>query len=747
MSGLLCVAVAGLIWHFAARSKVTSSAVRPMPLVTTTVSGPAVSSMAAVATNTAAAKTNRFAYRLSNTTKTLKELQPVPHAILLENALIDTDGKLDLAIPKTLRAAGDPGAYIVQARGVVNAGFRAALAAAGAQMVSYIPNNAYLVRLAPAGAGILASNALVQAVLPYEPYYKLQPSLLGRAVKAQPLPPGTALTLGLYSADAPATEAQIEQIGGTIIARDGSVFCPVLRVLAPADWTALARLPGVRIMEPAHRRETANDLSRVTTGVSIDGTTTNLLNYLNLTGLNVLVAVNDTGVDTNHPDFSLVGSAAAPGTVPPSRVTGFTPFDLVDTNGHGTFDAGIIAGNGSESSTINNATNLPEGSVVGADFRGKAPAANIFSINFGYSDYVLQTNAALQGALISNNSWDNGDPAYDLAAASYDFATRDALPFSPGSQPVLFVFAAGDDGGGDNDGQEGSADTIMSPGTAKNVITVGALEQNRNITNLVSTITTSVDTNGNPVLVTNQVAYWQPQTDSGSQVAFYSSRGNVGVGTEGTFGRFKPDVVAPGTFVVSTRSSQWDTNAYFNPTNVEITSYTYQTVPTNTLEYYNASVPPNAVGVVITITPNNLSNPFPPDMPIYVAQSFQPTTNFNDFVTTKDGVTIPPDGGAGYLQQVQNGGFYFAVGNSTNVAVNYDLTVAVLLTNNVGDRYQVLAAMDQSLAPYYRYESGTSMSAAEVSGILALMQDYFTNTLQLTPSPALLKAMLINGSR
>ena len=48
---------------------------------------------------------------------------------------------------------------------------------------------------------------------------------------------------------------------------------------------------------------------------------------------------------------------------------------------------------------------------------------------------------------------------------------------------------------------------------------------------------------------------------------------------------------------------------------------------------------------------------------------------------------------------------------------------------------------------YYRYETGTSMAAADVSGVLALMEDYFTNTLALTPSPALLKAMLINGAR
>ncbi len=52
-------------------------------------------------------------------------------------------------------------------------------------------------------------------------------------------------------------------------------------------------------------------------------------------------------------------------------------------------------------------------------------------------------------------------------------------------------------------------------------------------------------------------------------------------------------------------------------------------------------------------------------------------------------------------------------------------------------------------APWYRYESGTSMAAADVSGVLALIQDYFTNQFQpsLTPSPALLKALLINGSR
>ncbi len=79
--------------------------------------------------------------------------------------------------------------------------------------------------------------------------------------------------------------------------------------------------------------------------------------------------------------------------------------------------------------------------------------------------------------------------------------------------------------------------------------------------------------------------------------------------------------------------------------------------------------------------------------------------------------------------------------------VNYDVTVAIATTNDLGDAEQVLEGLDNGLAPWYRFETGTSMSAPAVSGLLALMQDYFTNTLSLRPSPALLKAMLINGSR
>ena len=139
-------------------------------------------------------------------------------------------------------------------------------------------------------------------------------------------------------------------------------------------------------------------------GVSLDTRTPT--NYLNLYGQNVTVAVIDTGVDTNHPDLQ-------------GRVTGTA---LVDNDGHGTHVAGIIAADGGKSDTVTNAMGSINPGTNG-QYRGKAPQANLYSLNFNLSDFFLQENvAAKTNILISNNSWSYGNSLYDIAAASYDAA-------------------------------------------------------------------------------------------------------------------------------------------------------------------------------------------------------------------------------------------------------------------------------------------------------------------------------------
>jgi subtilisin family serine protease/subtilisin-like proprotein convertase family protein len=672
---------------------------------------------------------SRFAHRLSNTSQTVGQLARRDKAILLENALFDTESAIP-AIPAELQAQGDPGTYIVQAKGPIDDAFRKLLQQAGATIVSYVPNNAYLVRAS--ASAVLSLTAAAQIVLPYEPYYKLRPSLLDAVLTQKPLPDNPTLNVSLFADAQQETLDEFKKLGVEVVGEDRSPFGPILKVKLPNEAhknvgvTTIARLQGVQAIEVIRPRVHVNDLSRVRVGVAADALDPD--NYLGLTGNGTTVNVNDTGVDAQHPDLQ-------------GRVFGDTTISLVDSNGHGTHVAGIIASSGSKSDTVTNA----EGSIMpGIDpqFRGMAPGAKIFSIStdtlFGSgTDSYLQETAAKTNAFISNNSWQYfDDTEYDFAAASYDAAVRDAWPERSGSQPMVYVFAAGNNGGGNNQGTGGSADTIGSPGTAKNVITVGAIEQNRNITNK-TVIHHQVDTGTNVMDIgfTNQP--WVATTDSSNEVAAFSSRGNVGVGVEGDFGRFKPDVVAPGTFIVSTtEKDHWDQRAYYNPTNYHYDFITDQVVETNTLEPYAIFVPENAVQLIIRVFADV-------DLPIYVRQSAVPTTNNYQLLRTNI-VSIPPDLAS---LSPRDTFWNYAIGNPTSNEVSFAIETVLVTTNDLGNYLEVLSNMNNSLGPYYRYESGTSMSAADVSGMVALMQEYFEQRLNLTNSPALMKALLINGAR
>ena len=68
--------------------------------------------------------------------------------------------------------------------------------------------------------------------------------------------------------------------------------------------TSLAALAEVQGIEIEPQRKAASDLTRVALGISLD--TTNSSNYLNLTGSNIWVNINDTGIDTTHPALAKV---------------------------------------------------------------------------------------------------------------------------------------------------------------------------------------------------------------------------------------------------------------------------------------------------------------------------------------------------------------------------------------------------------------------------------------------------------
>ena len=543
-------------------------------------------------------------------------------------------------------------------------------------------------------------------------------------MKNQPVPSDSALNLAVFSDALDQTKAALERMGAKITAQEPSPFGTVLTVQPGANsLSAVAGLSGVQMVEMVRHRVPANDLSRVTTAEAPD-TVTNV-NYLGLSGSNVLVSVNDSGVDATHPDLN-------------PRVIGDFPISQVDTNGHGTHVAGIIASSGAHSPIVTFDTNgVPNigGSTTNANFRGKAPSANIFSMDLNASDSYLQETAARTNAFISNNSWNyGGDFSYDLAAASYDAAVRDALPEVTGPQPALYVFSAGDSGGGSDNGAGGQRGTIASPGTAKNVITVGALEQFRTISN---TVVITMPVNGTNVFITNTP--WSGMTSSSNEVASYSSRGNVGVGIEGDFGRFKPDVVAPGTFVVSTRPTQgeWDQNVYYHPTNYFGNSFS-DAVAANSLNSYGIFVPDTTTALTFNVF---ATNPVV-NLPVYLNPNNPPIPGSPP--TGTNSVSVPTTPPAPFSPADTT--WFYSVGNPTNVPVGFNAETILATTNNYGTTFVTLSNLNNALGPLYRYETGTSMSAAEVSGTLALFQEFFQR-LNITNSPALMKALLINGAR
>ena len=204
-------------------------------------------------------------------------------------------------------------------------------------------------------------------------------------------------------------------------------------------------------------------------------------------GAGVTLQCVDTGLDRGN-------ATNMPGTVHTDilgRVAGIVDYsgdnNGIDNHGHGTLNAGIIAGNPF--------TRLkdPGGFIVSM---GVAPKSKIFATKVGNSTAFtfrethsnMVQEARSYGASISLQPWgsetrtfniNTGEfspaPAYSTTAAEFDRLTRVANGDNINPLPVLFVFAAGNSGWFcDMFGCELVEQSINDPGLAKNVISVGA---------------------------------------------------------------------------------------------------------------------------------------------------------------------------------------------------------------------------------------------------------------------------------
>jgi subtilisin family serine protease len=317
----------------------------------------------------------------------------------------------------------------------------------------------------------------------------------------------------------------------------------------------LSRVHGVRKVRQRAVRRPSNDVA-----ASLLGTASSLGSALGLSGKGETVAVCDTGLDTGlaatiHPDFSgrvrsitsyPMTSEYAPFVRNPGGDDG--PADL--DSGHGTHTAGSVLGSGAASAGMASLAAPVRGLAHGArlvfqaveqECKWKNPEdvrrLGRYALAGIPADLkTLLADAYSRGARIHSNSWGGGDPG------AYDDQCRAVDQFVWEHKTFCVVAAAGNDGTDfDGDGRINPM-SVSSPATAKNCITVGASENRR---------PGFSRTYGGAWPRDYPVAPFKADrmADDPNQVAAFSSRGPT------KDRRYSPHVVAPGTFVLSTRST------------------------------------------------------------------------------------------------------------------------------------------------------------------------------------------------
>ena len=430
----------------------------------------------------------------------------------------------------------DDGYYIVQFEDSILPEWKAHLLDTGAELLGYVPHNAYIIRANNTQLDQIRDLLEVQWIGIFQPAYRIAPW-----INYQIQQKTTLVVLTFPGANNKFILEQIEAWGGEINSVSENEFRGKLVILIDSNFvTDIAKLSGIMWIEPWSEPTLTNDIARGIMDVQDTVWATQ-----NLYGAGQIVAIADTGLDIGQ-NNSLM-SDDFEGRVISTYCLGRTsPCNWSDPNGHGTHVAGSVLGNG------RNSGSNPGNHNYSTSFAGIAPEADlVFQSLLGVDGSLsgipddlndLFQQAYDQGARIHTNSWgqSQGPPWGEYSDRSFDVDQ-----FLWNHPDMTIFFSAG------NNGIDGNSDGIIDldlvgwPGTAKNVITVGATENLRPSGGL-NTQWGDNDIFGGRYPSNPIHDDWISNNYNG--LAAFSSRGPV----DGQ--RIKPDVVAPGTNILSTRS-------------------------------------------------------------------------------------------------------------------------------------------------------------------------------------------------
>ncbi len=437
--------------------------------------------------------------------------------------------------------------YILQFRGPVRDDWKTAVTQAGARLYDYIPENAFIARIDNAHLAPVRAMPFVRWIGPFKPAYRVAPDLLSATEEVGPSQPLTLTLQILPDADMALLKSQITAMDGQVILDGHTEIAQYARIILPQSRiNDLAELPGVLWIEPYLPRVPYNDVA----GGQIMRAN-QIRTDLGLYGAGQIVGVADTGLDVGvttaamSDDFEgrIVEGQAICAYFQGGRTT------WNDFNGHGTHVAGSVLGNGVLSGSN------PAAHDYRHSFAGVAPEAQLVfqSIDHEPGDGLecvppdlvnyLFKPAYQKGARIHTNSWGGptGGTPQNPEYGGYDTESQQVDTMMWQYKDMLILYAAGNSGVDANQDGVIDLDAVGSPGTAKNVITVGASENLRPNINFTWGQGWPNNYPVNPIRS-------DKLSDNANGMAAFSSRGPT------DDGRIKPDIVAPGTFIISARS-------------------------------------------------------------------------------------------------------------------------------------------------------------------------------------------------
>ncbi len=492
--------------------------------------------------------------------------------------------------------------------------------------------------------------------------------------------------------------------------------------VSSATLEQIAALPEVAAIEPHIPHQFFNDQAAAILEVPT------VVNTAGLTGQGQIVGHADSGLDlgatdaTLHPDFQgQIAAAFALGR----------PGNWSDPLGHGTHTAGSIVGLGTSS---------------GGLYKGLAPGARLVHQSlldsYGYlggipADYGDLFEQAYQaGARVHSNSWGaETRGAYGRSVELDTWTWNNGAP-----RDMLIVVAVGNSGP--------TSATIASPATAKNCLAVGASENNR------------------PQLGAD--------ADNPAELAAFSARGPI------AGERIRPDVVAPGTWILSTR-----TRADYTPVDDQVETGAGDWTPQPAGSWKQTDADSHSPSHCWSDSPisgyanNQDSLLISPTFDGQRARTIRFWGRWSHIEPAGYGFYLYFDRGEGW--ETNRGRYYelpqrnpkwpewerFSISIPSAFSESPDLRFAfrfhtdsvdtddgiflddiqVSSANSWGNLSELnLTETSSSLDTHYVFGGGTSDATPLAAGAAALVREYCEKTLKITPSAELVKALLLNGA-